>query len=68
MDGVQVYESSHEYLESLKKMIQTNVITIDFTKLDENSQTEIRSELRKAIFKRASAVYSTLQNSTNQLM
>ena len=68
MDGIKVYEDSYKYLESLKKSVTTNVITIEFDKLDENSQNLIRNRLREAICERSSKVYSTIQNSTNQLM
>lgn len=68
MDGIEVYKSSYEYLENLKKQINTDTISIDFRKLDENSKQLIMSELRKAIFTRASNVYSTIQNASNQLM
>ena len=68
MEGIKVYEDSYEYLECLKKMLTTNSITIEFNKLDENSKAEICSSLRKAIYSRASRVYSTIQNSNNQSM
>lgn len=68
MDGIKVYEDSYSYLESLKKQLSTSIITIDVTKLDENSKAEILSELRKVIYKRSSQVYKTIQNANNQLM
>lgn len=59
------YEDSYNELRRIQKHLGGNSLTIDFAKLDGETQNELRSVILNTIKKREREVFSNIQNSTN---
>lgn len=59
------YEESYNELRKIQKHLGSNSLTINFAKLDGETQNELRSVILNTIKKREKEVFSNIQNSTN---
>lgn len=60
MDSRDTYEESYEYINKLSTQNMTDVITIDYKKLDEISRGELRSAINKVCVKRKREIYGNI--------
>lgn len=61
MESQKIYEESLKELSRIRKSISSDrIVSIDFSKLDNESVGEIKNSLAKALSNRASVVYSVI--------
>lgn len=60
MESLQVYDKAYKEVEKLMKNNTTEIVTIDYSKLDERTAAEIRLALRGALQKRKNELWATL--------
>lgn len=59
------YEDSYNELKRIQKHLGGKSLTINFDKLDGETQNELRSVILNTVAKREREVFSNIQNSTN---
>lgn len=60
MEGKGIYTDSYNVIEKLIKDNTTGHINIDYSKLDERTAAELRSNITKVLIKRRGEVYRTI--------
>lgn len=60
MEGKGIYTDSYNVIEKLIKDNTTGYINIDYSKLDERTAAELRSNITKVLIKRRGEVYRTI--------
>ena len=60
MESLQIYETSKKELTKIKKDLSQDLVTIDFSKFDEQTKEVVLSALSSSVSKRISAVNRVL--------
>ena len=60
MESLQIYESSKNELTKIKKDLSQDLVTIDFSKFDEQTKEVVLSALSSSVSKRIAAVNRVL--------
>lgn len=60
MESLQIYETSKKELTKIKKDLSQDLVTIDFSKFDEQTKEVVLSELSSSVSQRIAAVNRVL--------
>lgn len=60
MESLQIYETSKKELTKIKKDLSQDLVTIDFSKFDEQTKEVVLSALSSSVSKRIAAVNRVL--------
>ena len=60
MESLQIYETSKKELTKIKKDLSQDLVTIDFTKFDEQTKEVVLSALSSSVSQRIAAVNRVL--------
>ena len=60
MDSRETYEESYAYINKLAAQNMTDVVTIDYSKLDEISKGEFRAAINKVCVNRKREIYGNI--------
>ena len=65
MQSRESYQESYDYLNSIKKNLNTGDIKIEVKKLDEKSKAELIDLLNKFCIRRTSEIYNNILSGVN---
>lgn len=60
MESTKIYEECYKEILSMKKSLSSDVLNINFTKLDNNTAGELRDAISTVLSRRSSAIYNVI--------